>query len=82
MNGQSSCVFCGPSDVKTLFTPEVLSEKAIVYKCFCCGLVFVKSTFEKNGEDPVENAYWASEEQKKIYLAENIHDIFIREFES
>jgi len=82
MIDRSSCIFCGPSGVKTLFTPEVLGEKTIVYRCSCCGLVFTKSSFEKDGDDPVENSYWASEEQKNIYLAKNIHDIFSREFEA
>jgi 2-polyprenyl-3-methyl-5-hydroxy-6-metoxy-1,4-benzoquinol methylase len=81
VNCDFKCILCQSADVKTLVPAHALPDRVGVLKCHACQLVFLEPRSVGADLDPEEAVYWDDEEQKKIYLSEEVQDVFQAEFD-
>ena len=75
------CAFCQSIEIEVLIPKLVLPDKVSVLRCRNCDLVFLESRVEAESVDREEAAYWDNDEQKAIYLKEDVKNVFVKEFE-
>lgn len=75
------CSFCQSIHPEILIPKSVLPDKVAVLRCRNCDLVFLENRAEAQSVDREEAVYWDNDEQKAIYLKEDVKNVFVKEFE-
>ena len=77
------CPFCVDPDPERLISNRDLPEDNVnVFRCRKCDLVFLAAENNLKQFDSEEFEYWNNEDQKKIYLDQQIQETFENEFKS